>query len=129
MPFFLSSVQKYIFKFYCSHYYKKAALLRDVENLELAQRFLEGIESFPFNLPLNSSLLDVWTLQPLLQAGLWTPPIRPSAMKEPAVPVGTDISQILDKEEQDTVNADAVSVASFGSYGNSIYSPVSYGFL
>ncbi|XP_034251665.1 pleckstrin homology domain-containing family M member 1 isoform X2 [Thrips palmi] len=106
-----------------SHYYRKGALLRDVENLELVQRFLEGIESFPFNLPVNSSLLDVWTLQPLLQAGLWTPPIRPSASKD-AVAVATDVAQILEREEQDSLNSDAVSVASFASHNSFVHSPM-----
>lgn len=106
-----------------SHYYRKGALLRDVENLELVQRFLEGIESFPFNLPLNSSLLDVWTVQPLLQAGLWTPPIRASATKD-TVAVATDVAQILEKEEQDQLNSDAVSIASFASYNSRVYSPM-----
>lgn len=121
----LFSEKCFKYKYYCSHYYRKEALLRDVENLELVQRFLEGIESFPFNLPLNSSLLDVWTIQPLLQAGLWTPPIRATATKD-TVAVATDVAQNLEKEEQDTLNADAVSVASFASYNSCVYSPVSY---
>ncbi|KAK3932524.1 Pleckstrin homology domain-containing family M member 3 [Frankliniella fusca] len=97
-----------------SHYYRKGALLRDVELLDVVQRLLEGIESYPFNLPLNSSLLDKWTLQPLLQAGLWTPPIK-SVPKE-TVPVATEAAE-LGTEEQE---ADTISVASYQSIGAAI---------
>ncbi|XP_026291644.1 uncharacterized protein LOC113216125 isoform X1 [Frankliniella occidentalis] len=105
-----------------SHYYRKGALLRDVEMLDVVQRYLEGIESYPFNLPLNSSLLDKWTLQPLLLAGLWTPPIRSTATKE-VVAVATDVAQILENEELEASQADTISVASFQSTGTA-FSPM-----
>ena len=93
-----------------------------MEILDVIQRLLEGIESFQFNLPLNSSLLDTWTMQPLLQAGLWTPPIRASATKD-AVATATDVAQILEREEQEAVSVDSVSIASFSSH-QSGFNPV-----
>lgn len=113
-----------IFNFFYSHYYRKGALVRDVEMLDVVQRLLEGIETYPFNLPLNTSLLDKWTLQPLLQAGLWTPPIKSTVAKDP-ISVATDIAQILEKEEQEAMSADTVSVASFASHQSIGFSPVS----
>lgn len=107
-----------------SHYYRKGALIRDVEILDVVQRLLEGIESYPLNLPLNSSLLDTWTLQPLLQAGLWTPPIRASTTKD-SVSTATDVAQILEREEQEALSVDTVSIASFASHHSSSFSPVS----
>lgn len=103
-----------------SHYYRKGALLRDVEMLDVVQRLLEGIESFPFNLPLNSSLLDVWTLQPLLLAGLWTPPIRATTTKD-HVAVATDVARGLETEEQEGVGADTISIASMASLPNAAF--------
>ena len=66
----------------------------------------------------------MWTVQPLLQAGVWTPPNRASATKD-TVAVATDVAQILEKEEQGQLNSDAVSIASFASYNSRVYSPVS----
>ncbi|KAK7862953.1 hypothetical protein R5R35_004907 [Gryllus longicercus] len=72
-------------------YYRHSAFIRDTELLDVAQRLIEGIETLSFNLACNSSLLNVWTNQPLLMAGLWTPPLR-------ACPVmsGVDVASTLD---------------------------------
>lgn len=58
-------------------YYKKHAFVRDLDRLDLIERLLTGIETdITFSLPLNSSLLNQWTDQPLQMAGLYTPSLR-----------------------------------------------------
>lgn len=62
-----------------SPYYKGHAFLRTVDSLEMAERIVAGgLESstFCFTLPINSSLLNTWTMQPLQMSGLYTPPLR-----------------------------------------------------
>lgn len=58
-------------------YYKRHAFLKDTDNLEVASKILEGIEScVHINLPINSALLNRWSDYALQLAGLWVPPLR-----------------------------------------------------
>ncbi|XP_037044654.1 pleckstrin homology domain-containing family M member 1 [Bradysia coprophila] len=81
-------------------YYKKIAFMRDQDRLELIERLLTGIETdITFSLPLNSSLLNQWTDQPLQLAGLYTPSLR-------ACPItsGIDIASSLIEPEYHSPN-------------------------
>ncbi|KAJ6641832.1 Pleckstrin likey domain-containing family M member 3 [Pseudolycoriella hygida] len=91
-------------------YYKKHALLRDSDRLELIEGLLTGIETeITFSLPLNSSLLNQWTDQPLQMAGLYTPSLRTCPISS-----GIDIaSSLIDPEPsrpEETLTADVVEV-------------------
>lgn len=58
-------------------YYRRYAFLRDLDRLDVVERLLTGIETdITFLLPMNSSLLNQWTDQPLQMAGLYTPSLR-----------------------------------------------------
>lgn len=58
-------------------YYKSCAFVRDQEYLELAENVIGGIEACArFHLPVNSSLLNHWTDQPLQLSGIYIPPIH-----------------------------------------------------
>lgn len=57
-------------------YYKNSAFVRDKDFMELAENFIGGIEvCVTFQLPLNSSLLNNWTDQPLQLSGVYVPPL------------------------------------------------------
>lgn len=57
-------------------YYKSSAFVRDKDFMELAENFIGGIEvCVTFQLPLNSSLLNNWTDQPLQLSGIYVPPL------------------------------------------------------
>lgn len=88
-------------------YYRRSAFLRDTEMLDVAQRLVEGIESCPFSVACNSSLLNVWTNQPLLLAGLWTPPLRSCPVTS-----GVDVVSTLDSADVDDSVSSAVSLSS-----------------
>ncbi|XP_073972423.1 pleckstrin homology and RUN domain containing M1 isoform X2 [Rhodnius prolixus] len=74
-------------------YYKKTAYLRDVEALTTAINALQGLVSFNFTYPTNSKFLNVWSNNPLLLAGIWTPP-----MKDCPIPSGMDIVKSIPDE-------------------------------
>lgn len=58
-------------------YYQKYAFLYDVELVETIENLLTGTESYvEFNLPCNSSLLNVWNDAPLQLSGLYSAPLR-----------------------------------------------------
>lgn len=58
-------------------YYQKYAFLYDTELVETIENLLVGIESYvEFNLPCNSSLLNVWNDAPLQLSGLYSAPLR-----------------------------------------------------
>ena len=58
-------------------YYHKFAFLYDIESVETAENLLVGIESYvEFNLPCNSSLLNVWNDAPLQMSGVYSAPLR-----------------------------------------------------
>lgn len=79
-------------------FYSNYAFLRDREMCDTACKFLEGILSVQFEIPLNSSILNVWSNEPLIKSGLWS-----SSLK---TPVGTAIDvaeKIEDDEEHDII--------------------------
>jgi len=83
--------------------------------LDVAQRLVEGIESCPFSVACNSSLLNVWTNPPLLLAGLWTPPLRSC----PVAP-GVDVASTLDSGDADDSVSSAVSLSSHSCEGSGL---------
>lgn len=87
-------------------YYNTHALVRDSELLDVAQRLIEGLESFKtFALPCNSSLLNSWPLPTLLLAGMWAPTLR-------SLPIasGVDVAESL--QAASSVNSETCSLAS-----------------
>lgn len=96
-------------------YYRRSAFLRDTEMLDVAQRLVEGIESCPFSLACNSSLLNVWTNQPLLLAGLWTPPLRSCPVTS-----GVDVASTLDSGDADDSISSALSLSSHSYEGSGL---------
>lgn len=97
-------------------FYKRAAYLRDKELLDMFVTLVSGIESYSFNLVCNSSLLNLWTNQPLLMSGVWSP-----AMKSCPISSGTDIASTLGVDDSRAYDEDSLSsVASLSSfYGSS----------
>lgn len=96
-------------------FYKRSAYLRDAELLDMFVTLISGIENHSFNLICNSSLLNLWTNQPLLMAGVWSP-----AMKSCPITSGTDIARTLMLEDsanncEDSVSS-VVSVASCNEF-------------
>lgn len=58
-------------------YYHRYALIRDDEMIDVIERLLEGIETcHTFELPCNSSLLNIWPDNSLQLSGHWIPPKR-----------------------------------------------------
>lgn len=58
-------------------YYHRHAFLFDLELLETIENLLMGTESFvEFDLPCNSSLLNVWNDAPLRMSGVYSAPLR-----------------------------------------------------
>ncbi|XP_041974570.1 sorting nexin-29 [Aricia agestis] len=75
-------------------FYNRGAFVCDNEILEVAQRLIEGLEScVQFNLPINSSLLNQWPEQVLMQAGIWVPTVRVAPIS-----AGLDIASTLSTE-------------------------------
>lgn len=96
-------------------YYNAYAYIRDNELLDVAQRLIEGLETFKtFMLPCNSSLLNAWPLPTLLLAGVWAPTLRSCPVTS-----GVDVAESL--QITTSVNSEtcslgsAVSVASHNS--------------
>ena len=52
---------------------RRSALLRDGDALEVVARYVLGVESYPFQLATNASILNAWQTPPLVMAGLWVP--------------------------------------------------------
>uniref|UniRef100_A0A034WJ03 Pleckstrin homology domain-containing family M member 3 n=1 Tax=Bactrocera dorsalis TaxID=27457 RepID=A0A034WJ03_BACDO len=84
-----------------SPYYKKFALLKDSDGLEMAAKTMEGIEAIvQFNLPVNSSLLNYWPDYALQLSGLWTPPLKSCPISS-----GVDIADTLGVEDAEVAEA------------------------
>ncbi|XP_036333420.1 uncharacterized protein LOC118744485 [Rhagoletis pomonella] len=82
-------------------YYKKFALLKDSDGMEMAAKAMEGIEAFvQFNLPVNSSLLNYWPDYALQLSGLWTPPLKSCPISS-----GVDIADTLAVEDAEAAEA------------------------
>ncbi|XP_068628605.1 uncharacterized protein [Battus philenor] len=72
-------------------FYNRSAFVCDSEILEVAQKLIEGLEScVQFNLPTNSSLLNQWPEQVLMQAGIWVPTMRAAPIS-----AGLDVASTL----------------------------------
>jgi len=96
-------------------YYRRSAFLRDAEMLDIAKGLVEGIESCPFSVACNSSLLNVWTNSPLLLAGLWTPPLRSCPVAS-----GVDVASTLDSGDAGDSVSSAVSLSSHSYEGSGL---------
>lgn len=87
-------------------YYNTYALMRDSELLDVAQRLIEGLESYKtFSLPCNSSLLNSWPLPTLLLAGIWAPTLRSCPIS-----AGVDVAESL--QATNSINSETSSLAS-----------------
>lgn len=72
-------------------FYAKSAFVCDSEILEVAQQLIQGLETcVQFNLPINSSLLNNWPEQVLMQAGIWVPTMRVAPIS-----AGLDVASTL----------------------------------
>lgn len=72
-------------------FYNKSAFVCDSEILEVAQKLIQGLETcVQFNLPINSSLLNNWPEQVLMQAGIWVPTMRVAPIS-----AGLDVASTL----------------------------------
>ncbi|CAG9576022.1 unnamed protein product [Danaus chrysippus] len=75
-------------------FYNRSAFVCDSEILEMAQKLIEGLETcVQFNLPINSSLLNQWPEQVLMQAGIWVPTMRVAPIS-----AGLDVASTLTDE-------------------------------
>lgn len=82
----------------------------------MSMTLISGVEAYSFNLACNSSLLNMWTNQPLLMAGIWSP-----AMKSCPITSGTDIAQSLMIEDSRIADDSVSSVTSIASiYDSSV---------
>lgn len=100
--------------------YHQYALLFDTDLLEMTENLLLGIESFvQFELPCNSSLLNVWNDTPLQMAGIYSIPLRsiPIASGEDVAGSITNTSQSISIPKNISMLTDIYSA----SIGNSIF--------
>ncbi|XP_023955044.2 uncharacterized protein LOC112058433 [Bicyclus anynana] len=75
-------------------FYNRSAFVCDTEILEVAQKLVQGLETcVQFNLPINSSLLNQWPEQVLMQAGVWVPTMRVAP-----ITAGLDVASTLTDE-------------------------------
>lgn len=75
-------------------FYNRTAFVCDTEILEVSQKLVEGLETcVQFNLPINSSLLNNWPEQVLMQAGIWVPTMRVAP-----ITAGLDVVSTLSDE-------------------------------
>lgn len=101
-------------------YYHEHAFLFDGELVETAETLLTGIESYvEFDLPCNSSLLNVWNDAPLQLSGLYSVPLRsvPIASGEDVAGSIVTSSQNIDIPNRASVLSDIYSA----SISNSIF--------
>ncbi|CAG0878671.1 unnamed protein product [Darwinula stevensoni] len=77
--------------------YHSHAYMRDAEEPEIMLKYLESLETYSFKLAFNSSVLNKWTVTPLLLAGVWSPPIPPD-------PVVQGIDALLGLENEQGVS-------------------------
>lgn len=100
--------------------YHQYALLFDTDLLEMTENLLLGIESFvQFELPCNSSLLNVWNDTPLQMAGIYSIPLRsiPIASGEDVAGSITNTSQSISIPKNISMLTDIYSA----SISNSIF--------
>lgn len=102
-------------------YYHDYAFFFDGDLVETAERLLGGIESFvKFDLPFNSSLLNVWNDAPLQLSGIYTAPLKslPFLVGEDVAELMTVTRNIDIPPQRQTVLSDIYT----GSISNSIFS-------
>lgn len=103
-------------------YYHPYAFLHDVELVETIENLLMGIETYvEFNLPCNSSLLNVWNDAPLQMSGLYCAPLRslPIALAEDVA--GSLVSGSSSSQNINIPNRAPVSTLYSASISNSIF--------
>lgn len=86
-------------------FYKRAAYLRDNELLDMLITLVSSIESHPFNFVCNSSLLNLWSNQPLLMSGVWSPAMKPSPIISGRDIVSSLVDQDLPQVDQDSLSS------------------------
>lgn len=99
-------------------YYNRAAYIRDVDYMEVAQRLLESLDYVRFELVCNSSLLNFWSTTPLLIAGIWSPPMKSCPVFSAVDIAKTITSELTDNENFDEIET-ASSIGSLGSFTSS----------
>lgn len=77
-----------------SVHYNTHAFLRDPDRIDVAMRYLAGLEVYNFKLAVNSSILNRWQPGPLVMAGAWAAPLVQETVDEAAV----DIASTLDAQ-------------------------------
>ncbi|XP_026685898.1 pleckstrin homology domain-containing family M member 1 [Diaphorina citri] len=92
-----------------SSMYKKTALLRDMEKLDIAINLLQGILPYEFDLAVNSSLLNIWSDDALILSGIWSPP-----MKAAPISSGMDVVKTIKDDIEESLGS-RLSLSSFGS--------------
>jgi hypothetical protein len=100
-------------------YYSRAAFIRDVDLVEVAQRLIESIDYINFELVTNSSILNYWSSTPLLMAAIWSPP-----MKSCPIFCAVDIAKTINSERTNNENSldeieTASSIGSLSSFNSS----------
>ncbi|XP_076261156.1 pleckstrin homology and RUN domain containing M1 [Rhynchophorus ferrugineus] len=101
-------------------FYNTNAYIRDADHLEVAQKFIEGVEAFKtFTLHSNSSLLNTWPLQSLILSGIWAP-----TLKNCPIAACDDVALIIEETSKEQVHSsqeessDTVSLCSAISSGS-----------
>lgn len=105
-------------------YYQKHAFLYDAELIETVENLLVGTESYvEFNLPCNSSLLNVWNDAPLQLSGLYSAPLRSLPIASGEDIAGSLVNEVIASQNIDIPNQNAVlSDIYSASISNSIFS-------
>lgn len=94
-------------------YYNTFAYIRDIDELEVAQKYIEGIESIDLELPYNNSLLNSWPVPTLLLAGIWSPTLRTCPISS-----GVDVAQSM--QATSSANSETSSITSLMSQSSGI---------
>ena len=97
----------------CRNHYRRSALLRDAEQLELVVPLVAGLSEVRFALALNSSLLNSWPAESLALAGLVDAPL-PSPRPSPA-PAANPSAAAAAPHEQTPLFAAAASASNRSS--------------
>ncbi|XP_072935748.1 uncharacterized protein [Epargyreus clarus] len=94
-------------------FYNRSAFVCDSEILEVAQKLIGGLETcVQFNLPINSSLLNQWPEQVLMQAGVWMP-----TMKASPITAGLDVASTITDENKPKVMSTPIHASKISGLG------------
>ncbi|XP_050438899.1 pleckstrin homology domain-containing family M member 1 [Adelges cooleyi] len=93
---YLMSFAKY--RHYIMKFYNRKAIIRDHNSFKKIIELMEGIESYNFDLTLNSSLLNTWPNGTLMLAGYWTPALKnnPLFNNNPQLAEAVDVNDTED---------------------------------